>query len=266
MRNISRKGWIELASWTIFGTAGCLAVSLTFNWLAFRNADAQEFSAVMTSATVLPIIIAGPLFFYLTLKLRELAIANHKLARLASTDNLTGILNRGAFTGRVEHHLGETPGMSGALLIVDVDRFKRINDSFGHDQGDAALRVISDAVAASLRSNDIVGRLGGEEFGVFLPGASAPVGAEIAERIRNAVSAADFSPDGRAHKLSVSIGCVVFSGGATYEELFRMADDRLYEAKRTGRNRIAVAHAPSIVPDDLDGATDQRVGTGVSPR
>jgi diguanylate cyclase len=252
-RKMSMSGRLKLAQWTLFGTAGCLAVALTFNVWLFWDTSPRAFARGILSATLLPILLAGPLFFYLTLKLRELAIANHRLAHVASVDALTGCLNRGAFTNAVESWFeaarlaGARP--SGALLILDADRFKTINDRFGHDAGDQALKAIARAIDGCVRQDDIVGRLGGEEFGILLPSASAEDAGSIAARIGLAVGdAASAVAEGR-YRLTVSTGCAVFSGPMAYRDLFRIADGKLYEAKRSGRNRVVLENVPGIVPE-----------------
>ena len=173
LRGISVKGWRKLSSWTLLGTLGCIAISVAFNFTYFSAVAPDALIEGVASAVVIPIILAGPLFFYLTLKLRELAVANHRLQELASTDALTACLNRGAFTTLVDGHLDRLPGMGGdrqgALLVIDADHFKSINDRYGHHCGDYALRAIADAIRSSVRKGDLIGRLGGEEFGVFLP-------------------------------------------------------------------------------------------------
>lgn len=248
LKNISRRGWKKLAQWTLFGTAGCIAVAVAMNWLLFRSLGDAALSRAMVSGVVIPIMLAGPLFFYLTLKLRELAVANHRLADVASTDFLTSCLNRGAFSSMVDAWLSAThpsaPRTRGALLVIDADHFKTINDRFGHDQGDEALRIIAFSIKSVLRAGDLVGRLGGEEFGVFLPGASAENAADIGERIRALIEAASFCPGGRKCKLSVSVGIAAFQDQAPFTDLYRIADERLYEAKNAGRNRIRLAHVP----------------------
>lgn len=246
LNKISRRGWKMLAKWTLFGTAGCIVVAVLMNWLMFRSLGNAAFSRAMVSGVVIPIMLAGPLFFYLTLKLRELAIANHKLADAASTDFLTSCLNRGAFSSMVDAWLSAThpsaARIRGALLVIDADHFKTINDRFGHDQGDEALRIIAYSIKSALRAGDLVGRLGGEEFGVFLPGASAENAADVGERIRAIIEAASFSPNGRRCKLSVSVGIAAFQDQVPFTDLYRIADERLYEAKNAGRNRIRLAH------------------------
>ncbi len=240
---------LKLASWTFFGTLSCLAISLPYNYFSFRHMGPEALRQGLISATVLPIVLAVPFFTLLTLKLRELAIANHKLNDLASIDALTGCLNRRAFTAGVERALGRD---GGALLAIDADRFKSVNDRFGHEAGDEALRLLAGAIRASVRDSDLVARLGGEEFGVFLGRAPQARALEVAERIRSAVASAPFSPNGTRHPLSVSIGCAIAEEGADFAKLFRAADECLYTAKRNGRNRIELAKTPALAPELFD--------------
>jgi diguanylate cyclase (GGDEF)-like protein len=193
----------------------------------------------------LPIGLAVPMLLFLTIKLRELAIAHSTLALHASTDSLTGVLNRGAFTALVEGYLTEVRAEErrGALLVVDADNFKSINDSYGHAHGDEALKAIARAIKGMLRNVDLVGRIGGEEFGVFLRQADLVTAQAIAERIRTAIERIDFAPDGKRFRLSVSVGGAFFDGDITFSELFRIADQRLYGVKQSGRNRVDVAPA-----------------------
>ncbi|MCT7377444.1 GGDEF domain-containing protein [Chelativorans salis] len=238
---MSRRGRIKLACWTILGTAGCIAVAVSINYALFLPYDEVVRKRAILSAVVIPILLAGPLFFYLTLKLRELAIVNYKLADAAATDFLTRCLNRGSFSARVEKWLvdgGHDQAVTGALLVIDADHFKKINDRFGHYEGDMALKAIAQAIRSAVRKTDFVGRLGGEEFGVFLPGATERGAASVAERIRQRVNRAAFNPGGESCPLSVSVGCATFAHRVGFSELFRVADERLYEAKNAGRNRI----------------------------
>jgi diguanylate cyclase (GGDEF)-like protein len=188
-----------------------------------------------------PAAAGARFFFFLLSKMRELAIANDRLMQVASTDGLTSCLSRAAFTTLVDAYLefvSKDQKQGGALLILDVDHFKSVNDRFGHDQGDHALRIIVQNIKETVRDIDLVGRMGGEEFGVFLPGLSLPGTASVAERIRQAVASADFQPDGSPHPLSVSIGAVTFSQRPTFLDLYKLADRNLYVAKDHGRNRI----------------------------
>jgi diguanylate cyclase (GGDEF)-like protein len=179
--------------------------------------------------------------FYMQLRHQQLKLANLKLDVLASTDWLTDTLNRRAFTNGASALLAEGPDHRGTLLVIDVDRFKSINDQFGHEAGDEALQLLAKTIVASVRTGDLVGRIGGEEFGVFLPGATTEQAALVAERIRQSVNDATFAPSGAPHHLSVSVGGAVFDRELPYAELFRLADQQLYAAKRDGRNRVAIA-------------------------
>lgn len=239
LKGMSRSGWAMLIRWTVFGTLGCTAFALAFNWLLFHDLSRRAFERGMVSATIIPVLLAAPLFFYLTVKLRELAIVNHRLDAAASIDGLTRCLNRTAFSDLVDRRLLDKRSSSGALLIIDADHFKTINDRFGHAEGDEALKRIADAIRSATRSGDIVGRLGGEEFGVYLDGTADT--ALAAERIRQAVEQAPFCPEGTAYDLTVSVGARVLDRRMTFSELYREADTRLYEAKRNGRNQVVFA-------------------------
>lgn len=249
LKGISARGWLMLARWTLAGTLGCIAVAVTINWLMFRGFGREAMTQSVASAVLIPVVLAGPLFFYLTLKMRELAVVNHKLKELATIDGLTACLNRTEFAARVDAVLegaGERRRSQAALLVIDADHFKAINDRFGHDQGDEALRLIAAAIRDCVRREDLVGRLGGEEFGVFLPGANGRNAQDIAERIRGAISGTRFLPAEAEHRLSASIGGATVEGRSDFQTLFRMADRRLYEAKAAGRDRVAMS--PDAAP------------------
>jgi diguanylate cyclase (GGDEF)-like protein len=146
------------------------------------------------------------------------------------------MLNREAFFEMLEKARMESG--RGTLLIIDADNFKQINDNHGHLTGDAALLRICAAIERAARDCDIVGRIGGEEFGVFLAGADRAESLRVAERIRDAVAGIVFRVGDEAIPLSVSIGGAGHRATATLSELLREADRRLYEAKRRGRNCV----------------------------
>ena len=236
------KGWMRIAGWTVFGPLFCVLVARSYNIMTFAPFPTEIRVRAAFAAVVVPLGLATPFFFYFSLKLRELASANRQLSLLAATDGLTNCLNRTAFTALVEARLEalvpQGDHVHGALLIIDADNFKQINDRFGHHNGDIALTLIARAVRSSVRAGDNVGRLGGEEFGVFLPIVDR-YGAEIvAERLRRAVEKLAFVADGHHHQLSVSVGGVVFDRRTGFEDLFKMADEQLYAAKDEGRNTV----------------------------
>lgn len=238
------QSWSSVRRWTFFGTTGCVLVSVTFNALLFGDLGASALHRSLISATLLPTILGMPLFFYLSMRMRGLAVVNRRLGMVARTDSLTSCLNRGAFTSKINALLEEQDQQgTGALLMIDADNFKSINDVFGHDKGDEALTIIARSIRSVLRAGDLVGRMGGEEFAVYLPGVDGQDAEAIAERIRYSVDLADFAPNGRQRHLSVSIGGAVFQGPVNFSQLFRIADQHLYAAKQTGRNRVTIVRA-----------------------
>jgi diguanylate cyclase (GGDEF)-like protein len=237
------QSWSSVGRWTLFGTLACVIISVIFNAVVFGDLGPEAQRRSLVSAIVLPTVLGVPLFFFMSMRVRGLAMINLRLGRVARTDSLTACLNRGAFTAKVTTMLTQHgPTSSGALLMIDADNFKSINDLFGHEAGDEALTIIARSIRSVLRTGDLVGRMGGEEFGVFLPNVDQDTTEAIAERIRRSVNQAVFAPEGPLRVLSVSIGGAVFSERATFSELFRIADQRLYGAKQAGRNRSAVVH------------------------
>lgn len=229
---------------TVVGTAGCVAAAFFVDSFHFDKMSPSELRWAMLVDTLLPIGLAAPLLFILMSKIRLLNIAKQDLTKLATTDSLTAVLNRGAFTMLVEAYLESARNaevsQDGALLIVDADNFKRINDRHGHDAGDVALKLIANSIRDTLRPTDLLGRIGGEEFGIFLPGYKLPNVRLVAERIRKCVDDIKFMQAGRHYALSVSIGGATLAEAMTYDALFQVADRRLYGAKREGRNRVCL--------------------------
>lgn len=245
--DLSRRGWGRVILGTIAGTLACVAIALYVDSFNFLNLDTPGRNRAILTNVLLPTFLAAPALFYLLSKLRELAIAHERLAVIAATDSLTSLLNRGAFMELAEAWLQQQRPAEGGLLVVDADNFKAINDRFGHDRGDLALQLIADAIRAVVRSEDRVGRIGGEEFGVFLPGASRAQTETIAERIRRAVHETPFLADSVPHRLTVSVGGVYFNRPGPFHDLFRIADQQLYRAKREGRDQVALAPAMDAV-------------------
>lgn len=227
----------------VLGTLACVGLAVLFNLIAFSDQPADIRLRGAVSAIALPLLVGLPLFFLVGMRLRQLARANLRLDVVSRTDSLTACLNRGAFIAKVDELLsaGERP-RQGALLMVDADNFKAINDVYGHSVGDEALVIIARSIRAVLRPGDTAGRMGGEEFAIFLPGVSDTEAETLAERIRRAVNLAAFQPGGRQRPLSVSVGGVAFDRRASFRELFRIADQRLYGAKQAGRNRAVVVN------------------------
>ncbi|MES2858689.1 MAG: EAL domain-containing protein [Pseudomonadota bacterium] len=162
-----------------------------------------------------------------------------RLSYQASHDSLTRQLNRREFEARVSHALASPNAHDCALLFIDLDQFKVINDTSGHRAGDELLVQLAAMMREKLRPSDILGRLGGDEFGVLLAGVRNGEGAlQAAERVRRAVEAHIFNWEQRTYTISASIGAVMLSGNASQKELFAHADAACYLAKEAGRNRV----------------------------
>lgn len=176
---------------------------------------------------------------------RALAAAHAALAERARHDGMTGVLNREGFFQSL-HGRGHEP--TGVLLVIDLDHFKSINDSFGHPAGDRALKLAGEAISSCTRAGDLVGRIGGEEFAVFLAGVGENEAAAVAERIREKVASVRIDLDtGESIGMTISIGGAVGGPGRALAGLLKQADQRLYEAKRQGRNRTFLTEASSRV-------------------
>ncbi|MFT3967540.1 MAG: diguanylate cyclase [Sphingobium sp.] len=170
---------------------------------------------------------------------KEQAIA---LTRSAHTDSLTGLFNRAGFMKRLERMLAGTPAGAVCLAIIDVDRFKLINDNCGHQTGDAVLSEIARRIAGQLRSTDFVGRMGGDEFVVLLDTADWGKAKDICARLVAAVGSEPVQMrSGRLIDVAISCGLARHSAGLSVEQLLHQADVALYEAKRGGRNQMVAA-------------------------
>ncbi len=167
-----------------------------------------------------------------------------ELQRLASTDMLTGVCNRRAFIEEGEHAfaLARRHGRALALMMVDADHFKSINDRHGHAGGDAVLRALADAGAGVLRATDLLARFGGEEFAVLLPETDAAGAADVGDRLLAAFRACEVAHEGKVLRFTVSIGVAVLEpGDVNLEALLGRADGALYQAKKAGRDRLVLA-------------------------
>lgn len=180
---------------------------------------------------------------------RRLREGRAELERLSVTDELTGLANRRRLTAELEREVqrSERHARAFAVLMLDVDRFKTFNDTYGHPAGDAVLKRLAQTLRDSARGVDTVARYGGEEFLVILPETNAAGAALVAERIRTSTESDRFTPDGGSAEMNVtvSIGYAVFpEHGRTPETMIEAADHALYRSKEGGRNRLTAAEGP----------------------
>lgn len=212
--------------------------------LALRRLNVQGRRLAQTQAVAIGLFVAL-LLISLGYALRKFRQAR-RLQLLASTDELTGLPNRRALIAYAEHRVRQAQRGGGTLsvLMIDVDRFKRVNDTHGHAIGDEVLRHIAQVLPTGLRGRDRFGRLGGEEFLVVLPGAGLDQAAQVADRMRAAIVATPLI--GTAGKLHFTVSIGVAELGRPQESvagLLARADAALYQAKDNGRNAVALADA-----------------------
>ena len=176
--------------------------------------------------------------------IRKLEQSQEALAIQATTDPLTGLRNRRSFFEKAEElaNLHRRYKSDLSILMIDIDHFKRINDSLGHDGGDVVLTRFAEILRSMIREVDIVARLGGEEFAILLPDTKRLGAAVLAERTRAAIQRTPIAYQGTDHSITASIGIASIASEdvTSISEFVRIADNRLYLAKKAGRNRICV--------------------------
>jgi diguanylate cyclase (GGDEF)-like protein len=246
-----------LALTALLSIAELFAIALGL--LRLPDIDLLYINAVLSARLGIALVALGPMAVAIVNGARNDLL--HRLDHLARHDHLTGVLRRGAFFENASSALAglAASGQPAAVLMIDIDHFKQVNDRFGHAQGDRALVAVAAALQSGLRDGAILGRLGGEEFAVLLPGTAATEARAAAERLRLRVAALSL-PDERAAGgaapplagLTASFGLAACSGARPQplEALLARADTALYAAKAAGRNRVEAAGAalPDAVP------------------
>jgi len=174
----------------------------------------------------------------------QLLQSQQALQHQANHDSLTGLLNRSAILGILVKELtrAQREGKPVAVILADIDYFKRINDTHGHEAGDVALRETARTMQAAMRPYDTIGRYGGEEFLIVMPGCDEPTAAQRAEGIRRSVGKAEIIAAGQAISLTVCMGVTAWHEGSpvSTDTLIQAADAAMYSAKRSGRNRVVM--------------------------
>lgn len=197
-----------------------------------------------------PIELLGP-FIYLTIVThymghlaysRGVSLIRRKkeAEEKAELDFLTGLKNRRSMFDQVKLNdtAAEAKELITTIIMADVDHFKQVNDTYGHDHGDAVLIEISGLIKNSLRGTDIVARWGGEEFLVLLPKTNIEQATSVAESIRETIANKPIHHDGVEHKVTLTLGIASYSANSSFEETIQLADKALYEGKEQGRNRV----------------------------
>ena len=218
-----------------FTTVVSVFLSILVTYITVGEA---RFAYGIIPATIAPLVVA-PIVSYLgfsqNLRIHHL---NEQLTKLVNYDTLTQVCSRSFFFDEATR---DNSTENAAALVIDADNFKSINDTFGHAIGDVALVHLSKIIQRSCRKTDVVARLGGEEFGVYMTETDYQTALIIAERIRFAVQENPLYVEGNEIEMSVSIGLAERQCNDTVTSLVRRADAALYKAKEAGRNRVCFA-------------------------
>lgn len=212
--------------------------------IRFGHGDATELKADVLISELQPLAVAfESMANELTARETALRNANRRLNSLASLDALTGIPNRRSFDAVLPLQWNSLTRL--AILLIDIDNFKKYNDHYGHKEGDVCIRAVAQTLAASVRGSDMAARIGGEEFAVLMPEADIAAAGEAADRLRRAVEALAIPHITTAGVVTVSVGVAACqpSPAVSPSELFVAADQALYAAKRAGRNAVRRAEA-----------------------
>lgn len=243
MRVRAKRAWQGLA----------LSLGAPLGWLALRSVAGHGIRSefVEESALYLYLLVATAIVFVgfgnvLGWQEERLLEANRRLSDAVLTDPLTGLKNLRYFRARLEEEcaISRRDGSGMALLMIDLDHFKRVNDRYGHPEGDRLLRAVGRAIDSVVRAGETAARVGGEEFGLLLPGASGEDGAAAAERVRAAIDAVRVPrSQGDSISITASVGHAATSdlGYLDPDGLYRAADAALYQAKEQGRDRAVRA-------------------------
>jgi diguanylate cyclase (GGDEF)-like protein len=221
-------------------SAGCIVVIGILN-----NFDETVWPTAFATSLGIPLLVAPLVTYFVVQLLFELEVNRAKLTELAARNTLTQLFNRRHFIEQMELTVARfnRTGEPLALLFVDADHFKAVNDTHGHATGDLVLQRIAHVLQLALRSGDLAARYGGEEFVVLLPGATHEVAVSVAERILSAVRSVSIpTPTAGSIRPTVSIGiCVHSKGHTTTNALLKRGDAAMYRAKSNGRNCWASA-------------------------
>ncbi|NOH96625.1 sensor domain-containing diguanylate cyclase [Vibrio sp. 99-70-13A1] len=233
-----------------YSISPCQHLQLSIEELeALGNDDEKWFES-----TLKPLTLANrePYILWQQKDITEAYQQEAELRRLSETDELTGILNRRAFLLGLENEMNQSQKQNVACLMIDIDHFKEINDRVGHLSGDEVITQVAHICQQSIRSNDYIGRLGGEEFGIVLPNTSAIEAYSTAEEIRTRIESTPCTVDGHTIYPTVSIGLAELNPTVTsVRELLVQADKAMYYSKQTGRNQVTIYYdnLPSIKID-----------------
>lgn len=234
---ISTGRQVVLATLAITAISVAAPVGVFAVLLAFTNANWTTYLVVLSICAAIPLLIAPPISLFALSILRLLTLTIDKVDAHVRIDPLTGVSTRASFLGMIRERLDA----GGCFLMIDADHFKSINDTYGHDVGDQALQMIGEVLAKRAPKDAVIGRLGGEEFGVFLTRCNAQTASEVAAEICSAIRLSTIPIGSTQLTLTVSIGCAQHVAANSLEATMKLADNALYRAKKAGRDNVQLA-------------------------
>ena len=234
---------IGLTSLSVALSVGALALFCFVTAAKVISAAEGYFISVL-----IPLLVAPPTAYLFGRFAYQLDLVQQELLFLSRMDELTGLFNRRTFIAEAQHrlHQAQIDNTPVAFLLLDADHFKNVNDTYGHAAGDEALRQISRVIRHFTHASAVVGRLGGEEFAIMVPGMNESEAVQLAEEVRSDIQAIRCRYEGAVFTLSVSIGIVVMPAAQTLKQLMKAADVTLYAAKTAGRNCCKMTTAPVL--------------------
>lgn len=236
------KALNQVAGIVALGTVGAIAFYLAFNYLLLLDPTLTPFNRILIGAVVVPPTIAVPLSLLLASRQEEIRRLRQKLNRDETYDPTTSFFKPKVFSSFIDRRMGVTlTGASrpGAFLIVDIENLRLVNMQHGLDWREEVLRVIAEVIRSSIRSDDMVGRLGETEFGIFLPGATEENAQQVAERIRGGILTNYFGTRGERAAITVTVGGLLFDGPIEFEGMLLAAERQLVEAQQSGVTELS---------------------------
>ncbi|WP_319583294.1 GGDEF domain-containing protein [uncultured Pseudodesulfovibrio sp.] len=243
------KGGLRQQAWRIFLLQCGLTLAVVVSALLPLTV-LNERNYTMAALVLASILVLGIAVFCGSRLMHLLDGAHEKIANLTTHDELTGLPNRSWFFDRLDEEIDRAAryGNKLSLIMIDLDHFRRVNDSFGHPLGDLALAEVARLLNANIRTSDVAARYGGEEFMIILPETDAERAALAAEKLRVVVEVNDISLEGPEIKVTISCGVADLASvhpqkGSLRDSLVVAADRAMHQAKKNGRNQVLV-HTP----------------------
>jgi diguanylate cyclase len=244
----SRERVLFLTALCTAFTVAASVCAMSFALSSIAPLPGQALIAALAVAALVPMMVMLPLAYILMSIVQHLSGASGNVSSPARLDHLTGLYSRDCFLEKTRQMLEE----GGAFLMVEADHFSRISDTHGHALSEAALKRFAQALRAGVKSASLIGRLGGGQFGIFIPMGKMHDADTAAIRAGAAVCSLCHTISGCEIHMTASIGGAVHEAGMTLEDMMGLASERLRRARNAGRSRAFLADAPPVIPDFSD--------------